>query len=129
MNGRHGNLSAAFAAIVCAMTATAADASGHLVALELSGGRGWEMVCTFTRSEGESRELRRAGRGDVETIALRDVTGGSCNYSVPADARDGLKVVYRLDKDLPASCPFTVRYGQCVATFAPGAQGEFDLAI
>ena len=116
----------AFAGVVGAASVATAQSSNDLHVLKLAGERGWRIECEFERADDKPLRVRKRGRGDVETIAVRGATGGACDYVVEADHYGDLKITYTVNDDFPPNCPFATEAGQCIGRFSPGADGGFS---
>ncbi|RFB04095.1 hypothetical protein [Parvularcula marina] len=112
-----------FAASVFTTSAASASADNAIFVLKLSGDRGWSVECEIERHEDDPLTIRKKGRGDIETISTRGVSGGSCSYAAPGNGE--LKIIFSNDGQ-PDQCPFEVEYDQCVGRFSNGSKGSFD---
>ena len=110
-------------ALGAALASANAQSMNGLLVLKMSGARGWTIECAFERQDDDPISKRAVGRGDVETFAVSNAIGGSCDYAGPR--RGSLQIRFR-DENFPEKCPFTVRNGECLGRFAAGAEGSFS---
>ncbi|MGK0266631.1 MAG: hypothetical protein ACI82N_000879 [Maricaulis sp.] len=120
-------LAAAFAAaIVSAGSASAQTAPrGEAFVMEMLGQRGWQVSCELSQADGDTITTRDHGRGLMHNsrVAIGEVVGGTCSYSVPE--RGELRLTVNL-AHTGFECPFTVTGGEfCRANLAAGESGSF----
>ena len=111
-------------ALVSSAGAAVSQSHNAVFVLKMSGDRGWEVECELNRFDDEPLSIRKNGRGDIETVATRGVSSGSCDYRVPEDKGE-LKIIFTNDGN-PDQCPFEREYDQCVGRFPAGSEGSFE---
>lgn len=94
---------AAFLASLMAHPSAALDRRSG-IAIKFSGERNWTAVCKITDDGGDEKRIRRRGSGrkSVKSLALRNVTEGSCSVDVPKGT--ALKVSFASSGRI--MCPF-----------------------
>ena len=111
------------AALFSLQAAPASAVQNGLLILKMSGSRGWTISCEFDREDDTAIKKSARGRGDVETFAVRDVTGGRCEYEGPR--RGELRIRFD-DENNPDACPLTKVAGECIRLVSAGRSGEFS---
>lgn len=122
-------LTAAFAAaLISAGSASAQMAPrGEAFVMEMLGQRGWQVSCELNQADGDTINTRDRGRGLLHNsrVAVGEVVGGTCSYSVPE--RGELRLTVNLDHT-GFECPFTATDEFCRANLAAGATGSFTVS-
>lgn len=113
-------VAAAMAGLVLSPVAIA-EQSGS-AAIQFSGEQAWSVTCSFTKTNGKEKEIKRRGRGhqSIKSMAIRNISSGHCEADVPTDT--ALKITFTGGGDI--ACPFEAQ-DPCVTVLTADRQATF----